>query len=207
MVGSQADAIALGLAGTCPRHSDPKLTALALDQFSFAVLVVEDRGRVVFANRVGHSLLLRGRGIGLQGGRISVAAPEEDHVLLKAIAAAAERGRRSILNFSIMDREMQLAIGPLQEQGHTSGFAMIFVSADEIASDAIQALRETFDLTGAESTIVAELLAGRTLNEAAVARHISLNTARSHLRAILAKTNTSRQTELILLLSNIRAFL
>lgn len=188
-------------------RSDSHLTALALDQLSSALLVVEESGRVVFANRMGRDLLLGQHVLGLQAGRVSAAAPDERDVLSGAITAAAERGRRSILRFSAMDGEMQLTIGPLQEQGQASRFAMISVSGARLASTAILALRETFDLTSAESGILAELLAGRTLNEAASARHISVNTARSHLRAILAKTNTSRQTELIRLLSNALAFL
>lgn len=204
---SHGDAPAFGPAPSCMLHLDPRLTTLALDQLSFAVLLASENGRVVFANRAGRTLLSGRRDIRLQAGRISAAVPEEDAVLLKAIVAAAGRGRRSILSFSDVDGEMRLAITPLQERGHTSGFAMIFVSAARIATNAIQALREMFDLTGAESSIVAELLAGRTLNEAAAARRISVNTARSHLRAILAKTNTSRQTELLLLLSGVLAFL
>jgi DNA-binding CsgD family transcriptional regulator len=186
---------------------DTHLTALALDRLSSAVLVVEESGRLVFANRMGRSLLLREHGIGLQAGRVSATAPDEDDILLEAIAAAAERGRRSVLRFPALQGEMQLTIGPLQEQGQTSRLAMISVAAARLASDSIRALREAFDLTSAESGIIAELLAGRTLNEAAAARHVSVNTARSHLRAILAKTNTNRQTQLILLLSSVLAFL
>src|SRR5690348_541790 len=168
MQGSQLDAAASRLTRSVHQHlTGPEVTTLALDQLSFAVLVVEQRGRVVFANRVGNALLKGGHGIGLQAGRICMAPPEEDHALLQAVAAAVERGRRSILSLSGMDGEMQLTIGPLQGHGHTSGFAMIFVSAARLATSAIQAIREMFDLTGAESSIVAELLAGRTLNQAA----------------------------------------
>ena len=57
------------------------------------------------------------------------------------------------------------------------------------------------------ATTVEENTKAAIVAEAAAARGVTVNTARSHLRAILAKTNTSRQTELIRLLSSVLLFL
>lgn len=61
-------------------------------------------------------------------------------------------------------------------------------------------LAEQFGLTVAESHLAVRLAEGRTVAEAAKAAGISMATARTHLRNIFAKTATSRQSELALLL-------
>ena len=52
-------------------------------------------------------------------------------------------------------------------------------------------------LTVAESALVAALTQGRTLDEHATLRGISLGTARNQLKQALAKTGTSRQADLV----------
>jgi DNA-binding CsgD family transcriptional regulator len=61
-------------------------------------------------------------------------------------------------------------------------------------------LAEQFGLTVAESHLAVRLAEGRTVAEAAKLAGISVATARTHLRNIFAKTATSRQSELALLL-------
>lgn len=61
--------------------------------------------------------------------------------------------------------------------------------------------RAAFGLTAREADLAAELFSGRTLEEASGALGITINTIRVHLRQIFAKTHTSRQAELVHLLS------
>lgn len=61
-------------------------------------------------------------------------------------------------------------------------------------------LAAQFGLTAAESRLAVRLAEGRTIAEAAKMAGISMATARTHLRNIFAKTATSRQSELTLLL-------
>lgn len=58
-----------------------------------------------------------------------------------------------------------------------------------------------FDLTCREAELAALLLQAHSLESAAVALGISYNTARAHLRALFGKTETNRQSELLLCLS------
>lgn len=58
-------------------------------------------------------------------------------------------------------------------------------------------LREAFDLTGAETDIIAAMVQGQSLTEIAEKRGRSLNTVRAQLRAILMKTETHSQVELL----------
>jgi DNA-binding CsgD family transcriptional regulator len=53
-----------------------------------------------------------------------------------------------------------------------------------------------FDLTPAETRVLAHLLAGRTLAETAAALQVSPSTAKTHLDGIFAKTGVGRQADL-----------
>jgi DNA-binding CsgD family transcriptional regulator len=65
---------------------------------------------------------------------------------------------------------------------------------------AARLLRHFFGLTDAEVAIAAAIGSGRELDEISCARGVSLGTLRKHLKAILLKTGTRHQTELVALL-------
>jgi DNA-binding CsgD family transcriptional regulator len=62
-------------------------------------------------------------------------------------------------------------------------------------------LRAAFGLTQAEADLAVALCAGASLAEFAAARGSSIHTARTQLRALLGKTRTDRQAELVGLLT------
>ena len=64
-------------------------------------------------------------------------------------------------------------------------------------------LRTLFGLTRAEIALTEKLANGQTLTEAAEAARISRETARTHLKSILRKTGTRRQSELTALLAGL----
>lgn len=63
-------------------------------------------------------------------------------------------------------------------------------------------IRETFGLTHAEARMASRIAAGQQLTDIAVAENITIETARSRLKLVLAKTGTHRQTELAILVSS-----
>jgi DNA-binding CsgD family transcriptional regulator len=62
---------------------------------------------------------------------------------------------------------------------------------------------QAFDLTPAESRLVALLASGMSLDDVAERLRISRETARNHLKSAFAKTDTHRQSELIGLISQL----
>jgi DNA-binding CsgD family transcriptional regulator len=65
-------------------------------------------------------------------------------------------------------------------------------------------LRGLFDLTPAEARVAQAVAEGMTPSEIASKQHISIGTVRTHLKSAFAKTGTTRQTELAILLSRTR---
>lgn len=94
---------------------------------------------------------------------------------------------------------------PESAQGLFLGAAAIFIFTRLKCwpQPSAQLLTKLFGLTPAESRLAAELSDGSTLIQAARALNISWETARTQLKAVFAKTNTHRQSELVALLSHL----
>ena len=71
------------------------------------------------------------------------------------------------------------------------------------AVDVATELRRLYNLTPAETQLALRLARGERLREAAEEAQIAYETARARLKSIFAKTGTSRQTELALLISRL----
>lgn len=79
--------------------------------------------------------------------------------------------------------------------------AIVFISDPGApAGDAIVEVMDAYGLTPSEKRLVNELLAGRSLQEAADVLNIKRATSRNRLARIMAKTDTRRQGELLQLI-------
>jgi DNA-binding CsgD family transcriptional regulator len=82
--------------------------------------------------------------------------------------------------------------------------AILVVEAPDAFATGEEALCETFGLTSAEARLATRLAAGNSLRNAAAEEGITYETARSRLKTIFRKTDTTRQAELVLLLTRYR---
>jgi DNA-binding CsgD family transcriptional regulator len=65
-----------------------------------------------------------------------------------------------------------------------------------------ETVQRLFAITAAEARLTLQLLQGRTLAQASEKLGISVETARTHLKHVLAKTGTRRQADLVRLMLN-----
>jgi DNA-binding CsgD family transcriptional regulator len=92
---------------------------------------------------------------------------------------------------------------PLRAKAEAPGApaAAVFVSDPEVPLDSNQQhLRELYALTVVEARLAAWLAQGKSVNQAAVAMGITVNTARAYLKRIYDKTGVRRQPELVRIL-------
>ncbi|MBN9061653.1 MAG: hypothetical protein J0H41_04330, partial [Rhizobiales bacterium] len=68
----------------------------------------------------------------------------------------------------------------------------------------VEQVRTLFGLTAQEARLAQQIGAGRTVQAAAATLNMSVGTARNHLKNVLAKTDTHRQSELALLWARLR---
>ncbi len=98
-----------------------------------------------------------------------------------------------------------LHVLPLRRQARSlfdsNGFILIVADPTNRNTPNAALLKLLFDLTPAEAMLTTELAAGKSLRDAATLRGIAYATARTHLRAVFAKTGCHRQGELVALLN------
>jgi DNA-binding CsgD family transcriptional regulator len=78
---------------------------------------------------------------------------------------------------------------------------VVVIDPESSTAPPIKALKALHGMTEAEARLTCGLLNGTRVEDYAEHAGISMNTARTHLKAIFAKTETTRQAELVRLLS------
>jgi len=110
---------------------------------------------------------------------------------------------------ALVDQDLLCSIWAIQPATSMSAFGPMPVALLTIApstsvnfADPIF-IGSMFDLTPAEAKITIALLEGGDLRSIAAAQRVSIETVRTQLKSVFAKTNTSRQSELIALLMRV----
>lgn len=174
-----------------------------------ATIVVSATGAIIQANKEAEVLMRSGDSIRSADGRIAGPAPAVTEKMALLIRGAAEtaRGKEgsaggalSIPRYGRLP--VTLLVAPFRPKREGVGVpipaAIIFVRAPErLAMPEVSIVQGMLGLTPAEATIVCYLARGRSIQEIAVHHRLSLNTVRTHLKNIFAKTGTSRQTQLV----------
>jgi len=93
----------------------------------------------------------------------------------------------------------------IKNEFHSRAFIEIF-DPDCMQTTSEQTLEELYALTPAEAKLAAFLLTGASLKEIEQFTNTTANTLKTHLKAIFRKTDTYRQQELIVKLSNLPRF-
>ena len=188
-----------------------RLSEAALDRLRIGVVLMDSALRVHFAN--GAALALANTfGLSLGESGLTLPSPRFNDRLQRLFNGAltanlpgnpAPGGDLTYARPGI--GTLQLRVFPLLSSdepglaGQRVQVAVFLVRPGPPHLDAGQ-LAAQFGLTAAESRLAVRLAEGRSVAEAAKVTGISLATARTHLRNIFAKTATSRQSELALLL-------
>lgn len=195
----------------------------ALDRLHGAVLLLGQRGNVLFANRNALVLLAQAEGLCLRAGNPTTdalgwlqagSATEQtalDAELRTALASdplrvphfahglalrrPPEQGDLVLHAVPLTERSSELWCRLLQPG------AMVFIS-DPQAVPLLDPtlLRRLYGISAAECRMAQQLLRGQTLQATARHLHLSDNTVKTHLKQLFEKTDTSRQQQLIRLL-------
>jgi DNA-binding CsgD family transcriptional regulator len=80
---------------------------------------------------------------------------------------------------------------------------VILIDPEDCPDPSHALLQQVFGLTRGEARLASQLLCGKSLQDIAEATGVSIGTVRTQAKAVLAKTNTSRQAELVALLTRL----
>jgi DNA-binding CsgD family transcriptional regulator len=182
------------------------LTA-TLDQLTHGVALLDGYGRVQFLNRFAEDLVAAHDGLSMRDGALSAARSDQAAALQVAIqrVASARRGAALQLERPSGKRALTLLIAPLHVETawlelRPPAALVIITDPERGGVTPKQRLIDAYRLTPAEATLVMGLLLGHDLGAIADELKITYETARTHLRRVLVKTDTHRQTDLVRLL-------
>src|SRR5262245_2171736 len=191
-------------------HRRHQALADSIDRFPTGVTLLDARGHLLLANRGARQIFGQDDGIALEGTTVRAASANDDAALRRAIGRAVEAavaGR--LIESAVLSvgrrsgrRPYAVMVGPLRPHtgDPTAADAVVVLYVADLEQGVLhrrEALRELYGLTEAETQLVELLCQGSTLDEAADARGVTMNTARSQLKQVFAKTHTSRQSELV----------
>ena len=178
----------------------------ALDRMRLGGLILDAAGAVVGANRTACDDLL---GPGLCAPEPSVEHKEVLRTKLKDII------RLGVRRFSL-DKEWWIVVPrdvrrPLivrampagEEHDPSASTVIILIDLEAYPQPTIVALQQMFGLSEAEADLALRMAAGATPAAVATEKGVKLSTVKSQLASLFAKTQTSRQAELIALLARV----
>lgn len=182
-----------------------------LDTFDRAVFGLNRNGMIVLSNRNADAIVERADGLKLDGGRLVAEHSPDDCELQSHIArsvAVSTGGGTSESASMHLSRDserlpLQLTITSFQSTTPNNGqlAALIFVSDPAQRPQSCSTLlRQLYGLSPTECRLADLLHEGLEVREAAGRLKTTLETARFHLKRVLAKTGTRRQTELMRLM-------
>jgi PAS domain-containing protein/DNA-binding CsgD family transcriptional regulator len=185
----------------------------ALDVLRCAVVLTDASGGIVYANRSAERMLEEGSCLRCRHNTIRAVVPAASRELSEALrlAARSDVGSGSLGIAVRLSEESGLPVVahvlPLASTEFGSriepAVAAIFIRDRDDAGGNAALLATTYELTSAETRVLSRLLVGRSLPEAAKELQVATSTVRTHLDVIFRKTGVSRQSELILLASQL----
>jgi pimeloyl-ACP methyl ester carboxylesterase/DNA-binding NarL/FixJ family response regulator len=153
-------------------------------------------GRILEANSAAE--LLFGIQIGKDISVLKLAKNEAAELIEAIVAASGKSKKSSLLRFTAAsdDRAIVFHIAPISGLTNVP-MAMVRTSELGWPENLTKLMKDAFKLTLAEVEIVRGLVEGKNVKTIGTERRRSLETVRSQLRSVLAKTETRSQTELI----------
>ena len=181
----------------------------ALAALGVPALVVDERGTVLSANMLIESMT--DHVVWRAFGRVSLKDKAADRLLRDAIAMIDAESARGVRSFPVRDPEAETAmvahVIPIRLSARdiflrcAAVLAMTPVAAPK--APPVELVQSLFDLTPAEARVARSLASGKTVEDIASDGGVSLNTVRTHVRGVLAKTGCDRQAEVVALLSGL----
>lgn len=196
----------------CQTSQEKSRLESVLDNMPMSMLILTPDMEIQGWNRKAKQLLNHGSHLQLQNNRLQVLNPQSQRQLEACVNQLIQsKSLSSItnvtsLNIAATDEKLGFIPCYLYQHKHFDFNQQRYVndicllindSQDDFKNHAIEHYAAHHNLSEAETDILHQLVAGRSLNEIAEYRKVSIHTTRTQLKAILKKTGTARQAKLI----------
>lgn len=183
-----------------------KASTQVLDRLSYGVVLLGDDAKPMVVNARARALCEQSGNLHLTPDALMASSIEESERLQEAIKAVVHHHASSALRLG-EDQSLYLLLSPLESGNFTDQYdyvgarAAVFITAAKGESSfAANALKGMYGLSRAESRLVAALIKGFNVEEAARKLFVSKHTLRVQLRSVFKKTGARTQADLMRLL-------
>jgi DNA-binding CsgD family transcriptional regulator/PAS domain-containing protein len=188
--------------------------AETVDHLSTGILLTEEGGRIAYMNGSAEAILKDGNALKSRDGHLLAVRPQVRDALSRALQestagrAPATSGRHAIPLPGDEGSGLIANVLPLQWRDGRNPLAALPGAAAVIIQDPaegapppVEAIGLLYGLTAAERNVLEHVAASHTPQETADRLGVSVNTIKTHLQKIFAKTNTARQADLVRLVA------
>ncbi len=179
-----------------------QLMEQAFDQSGDAIIFLDETSRVVFANRKAESMLCQGN-LTIKQNQLYSHDSAENSALRIALRNAME-GMGGVQKFDHLSSfATRIALFspikaiPGERSDMLARVMVIITEVSQCKNNALVTFAGLYGLTNAEMRVLEHLLRQQGTREIASILNISINTLRSHLKALFAKTRTKNQRDLV----------
>jgi DNA-binding CsgD family transcriptional regulator len=188
---------------------------MTLNALSQGIVLLASESRVTFCNRAAAEMIAAADGLSMRCDRLVAWHAADDAALQQLFRHAVASADGPVVPPDVLvtcpsgHRPLHVTAAPLRQRPApsvtmTTPVAFVLVTdPDRHQPMAADALKLAYGLTPREASLAAALGEGQSLEETAERLQMSYQTARTHLRRVLAKTGTSRQAALVWLIERI----
>jgi DNA-binding CsgD family transcriptional regulator len=186
----------------------------ALENLAIGILLLDDQGHATFVNQHACAIINQSDGLFLKSSFLNALNEQENANLSKLITNAARTssqkglhpGGQLLISRSSKKSPYGVIVSPIKREvfasGAQSSAVLIFIKDPDTDVPILEKnLQKLYGLSKSEVKLVRLLLKANDLRDAADKLGITYNTAHTQMANIFVKTGTSRQSELICVLS------
>lgn len=201
-------------------YSEMSVAGQLLNGFQYPMLLVDHTRGIWFRNDAADRMLNQPGLLIERNGLLMCSKASADTKLTEVIhglqldhpsKANQTSNQRKIVRLQddFVDKPMLMYVSALRPEqimgafGHSARALLIIYDPNQQATLDPFIIAESFRLTPAEARVAVHIARGRSAQEIAEHGRVSLATVRSQIRAVLTKTGTSRQSDLVRLITSI----
>ena len=179
------------------QHPGIRLLFDAEDVAGRGAAILDRRWRIRAANRTAGALLRAGATVQIVDGCLAARDPGSDRQFGGALGAALDARQPSELIALPGAGDGWIVVCALPFPGSVSEILLLIDDAAASRAARFAGFARRYGLTTAEARLLDEIVAGRSLGQAAARQRRSAHTLRNQLKAILAKSGAARQASLV----------
>jgi DNA-binding CsgD family transcriptional regulator len=176
-----------------------------LDRIAPGVILIGASGHAEWMNQAAEQIMNARQDLAIASGRLRFTDRRDDAALQRSInSAMVLPGTDSCVALCTASSGVSLHVFVIAfSRESVRVIAVVLMDPNAVTSGRETLFAQLFDFTPAEARLAASIVAGMTVKETAVSSGREISTLRWHLKQIFAKTRTSRQTELVRLLTTV----